>query len=143
LRPGRIIRARLPRATFSPSRAHAVGYRTADDRWWLRWSCADCGGVEVPLAERPHPSDIEAMAQRLAGRRCPECETRRRRAALAVSGPTVWYDTRLDDWVLQLPGCQALLPLEIGGFDAPEVSVYRAASDIAHSGDALDGRLPE
>jgi hypothetical protein len=119
-----------------------VGYRVEDDLWWLRWSCADCGGVEVPLVARPHPSEIEATAHQLATRRCPECETRRRRAAEVVSGPTVWYDTRLDDWVLRLPGCQALLPLEIGGFDAPEVTVYRAASDIAHSGDALDGRPP-
>jgi hypothetical protein len=138
LRSSRITRARAQRATYSASRTHALGYRADDDLWWLRWSCADCGGVELPLLARPRASEVEPLVHRLATRRCPECETRRRRAADAVCGPTVWYDTRLEDWVLQLPGCQAMLPLEIDGFDAPEVTVYRAASDIAHSGDALD-----
>jgi hypothetical protein len=53
----------------------------------------------------------------------------------------VWYDTRVGDWVLQPPGCRAILPLEIAGFDAPEVAVYRAASDIVHLGDAFDGAV--
>lgn len=57
-----------------------------------------------------------------------------------MSGPCVWYDTRVGDWVLQPPGCRAILPLEIAGFDASEVTVYRAASDIVHSGDAFDAR---
>jgi hypothetical protein len=78
----------------------------------------------------------------MAMRCCPECETRRRRTVRAVLGPTLWYDTRLNDWVLQLPGCQVLLPLEIEGFDAPEARVYRKAGDIAYSGDALDGQPP-
>ncbi len=142
LRPRRATRARFRRATYSTGHAHTLGYRADDDRWWLRWSCPDCGGVEVPLVARPHPREVERLAHRLASRRCPECETRRRRAAPVIHGPTVWYDTCLSDWVLQLPGCGALLPLEIEGFDAPEVTVYRTASDFAHSGDALDGRLP-
>ena len=82
------------------------------------------------------------MVHRLAARRCPECETRHRRAADAYAGRRSGTTRGSRTGSLQLPGCQALLPLEIGGFDAPEVTVYRAASDFAHSGDALDGRLP-
>ena len=78
----------------------------------------------------------------LIHRRCPQCETRRRRAASTCHGPTVWYDTLLSDWVVRLPGeqgCQAILPLEIPWFDASQALVYRKASDIAHSGDDFDG----
>lgn len=139
MRPTRTSRARLPQAIYSATRAHALGYRTEDDRWWLRWACVDCGGAEVPLISRPRPSEIQALGHRLATRSCPECETRRRRSVKEVQGPAVWFDTALHDWVLRLPVCQGLLPLEIGGFDASEAAVYRAASDIAYSGDALDG----
>jgi hypothetical protein len=129
-------------AVFTASRGHAIGYHAGDGRWWRWRSCADCGGVELPLLSRPAPCDVEALTLRLAMRRCPECETRRHRAGRAAGGPIVWYDTRLGDWVVQLAGYGALLPLEIEVFDAPEATVYRAASDIVHSGDALDGGLP-
>ena len=142
MRPSRSSRARPGRAIYSASRTHALGYRVGDDRWWLRWACSDCGGVEVPLDARPGPFELEPLMSRLVTRRCPECETRRRRATLGVRGPTVWYDTWLEEWVLQLPDCHVLVPLEIGGFDAHEARVYRAAGDIAYSGDELDGGPP-
>jgi hypothetical protein len=141
LRRTHTIRDRT-RATYAPAGTHAIGYRAGDNSWWVRWACADCGGVELPLLARPKPSEVRELAHRLAMRRCPECETRRRHAAADARGPAVWYDTSVEDWVVQLPGCRALLPLEIGGFDAAEVLVYRAASDIAHSGDVFDGAPP-
>jgi len=48
----------------------------------------------------------------------------------------------LRDWVVHLPwtgrGGGAILPLEIRWFDAPVASVYRAAGDLAFSGDAIE-----
>jgi hypothetical protein len=54
----------------------------------------------------------------------------------------VWYDTLLGGWLVRLP-CPGvpdgvLLPLEIRWFDAPWSEVYRAASDLAHAGDAFN-----
>jgi hypothetical protein len=54
----------------------------------------------------------------------------------------VWYDASLGDWVVRLPygalGDSALLPLEIGWFDASWAEVYRAASDIVYADDAFE-----
>ena len=73
---------------------------------------------------------------------CPGCETRRNRSNVSMSRPSVWYDTVLRDWVVQLPwigpGDGAILPLEIRWFDAPLADVYRAAGDLAFSGDAFE-----
>jgi hypothetical protein len=73
---------------------------------------------------------------------CPGCETHRNRRHMNMSRPRVWYDTVLRDWVVQLPwtgpGDGAILPLEIRWFDAPLAAVYRAAGDLAFSGDAFE-----
>jgi hypothetical protein len=73
---------------------------------------------------------------------CPGCETRRHRSRVSMSRPSVWYDTVLRDWVVQLPwigpGDGAILPLEIRWFDASLASVYRAAADLAFSSDAFE-----
>lgn len=118
----------------------------ADARWQLWWPCQECGGASLPLHGRPKALesalDLEGFVAGLLHQRCPECETRRQRAAAAGHGPTVWYDTLLSDWVVRLTAehdCEAILPLEIGWFDASEALVYRRASDIAYSGDAFDG----
>jgi hypothetical protein len=122
----------------------SVGYHAGEDRWWLWWPCRDCGGVQLPLLFRPTlrggAYDVQALVARLERRRCPVCETRRRRARPRGHDTAVWYDTQLGDWVLRLPtgaDSEALLPLEIGWFDASEALVYRTASDLASSGDAL------
>jgi hypothetical protein len=96
----------------------------------------------VPPERRAGVYDVESLTARLSRRCCPRCETQRRRVSFGEREPAVWYDTLLGDWVLRLSdgcGTVALLPLEIGWFDAPEVTVYRTASDIAHSGDVLEG----
>ena len=74
---------------------------------------------------------------------CPSCETRRRRHTPAGAEPAVWYDTLLEDWVVQLP-CDgllggALLPLEIYWFDANWADVYRTAADVCYCDDAIAG----
>jgi hypothetical protein len=76
-----------------------------------------------------------------AAERCPGCETRWRRASAAGSEPTVWYDTQLLDWVVQL-STAAILPLELRWFDLPRPAVYRAAGDLAYLGDAFDLGIP-
>jgi hypothetical protein len=70
---------------------------------------------------------------------CPGCETRSRRVPSARVEPAVWYDTLLSDWVVHLTSGigEAILPLELYWFDAPQAVVYRAASDLAYSGDEL------
>ena len=126
--------------------ALSIGYRAGEDRWWLWWPCSECGGARLPLSFRPQPQrgldDVHALAARLAAERsCPGCETRRRRAGRGPGAPAVWFDTLAGDWLVRLPdglGSEAILPLEIGCFDAAEVLVYRAASDIAHAGELLD-----
>jgi hypothetical protein len=54
----------------------------------------------------------------------------------------VWYDVSLGDWVVCVPcgalGESALLPLEIGWFDASWAEVFRAASDIVYAHDAFE-----
>jgi hypothetical protein len=134
-------RVGTPREITGPS----IGYRAGQDGWSLWWPCQACGGVQLPLMYQPGIQggiyDLAAVSARLQRRRCPACETARRRAASRVTAPAVWFDTELGDWVLALPnGADAgvLLPLEIHGFDAPEVVVYRAASDIVHSGDVFE-----
>jgi hypothetical protein len=77
------------------------------------------------------------MRSAAAADRCPGCETLARRAAAARREPTVWYDTRLRDWVVQLTNA-AILPLELHWFDVPQATVYRAASDLAYLGDEFD-----
>jgi hypothetical protein len=118
-------------------------YSTADRHWWLWWPCRDCGGVQLPLRERPGP--CVSLSQRpmpAAGEcgHCPGCETRSRRAASARVEPTVWYDTLLSDWVVHLTSGigEAILPLELYWFDAPQAVVYRAASDLAYSGEEFE-----
>ena len=78
---------------------------------WLWSPCPACGGTVVPL-RRPE----------FGHHACPGCETRRRRLGPVGPDPTVWFDTLLSDWVVQVPWPDAcagtLLPLEIGWFDA-------------------------
>jgi hypothetical protein len=54
----------------------------------------------------------------------------------------VWYDAWLGDWVVRVRfGAvfnSALLPLEIGWFDASWAEVHRAASDIVYAHDAFE-----
>lgn len=109
------------------------------------WACEACGGAEVPLRDRAGASCLTSIglpAGRGSGdRRCPGCETRRRRRERAGVEPAVWYDTLLCGWVVRLP-CPGvpdgvLLPLEIRWFDAPWAEVYRAASDLVCAGDAF------
>lgn len=101
--------------------------------------------MQLPLLYEPGLKgglyDLAALTARIERRRCPGCETERRRAASRPTAPTIWFDTELADWVLALPDgghSGVLLPLEIRGFDAPEAVVYRAASDIVHSGDVFE-----
>ena len=111
---------------------------------WLRWPCDCCGGVRLPVLggdrfERPDtPVSRPVVALDVL---CPRCEAERRRFETAGADPAVWYETSLRDWVVRLPcpGLEhgALLPLEIGWFDADWAEVYRAASDLAHSGAEL------
>lgn len=120
-------------------------YRAHQDRWWLCRPCRVCGGVELPLLARPGRVDLKCELRRidvsLGERSCPGCETRYHRTR-ACGRPTVWYDTVLLDWVVQLPwsgpGAGAILPLEIRWFDAPQATIYRAAGDLAFSGDAFE-----
>jgi hypothetical protein len=82
------------------------------------------------------------MARATGRAACPGCATRQRRSEPATSEPAVWYDTLARDWVLRLPlsgtTAGALLPLEIGWFDADFSSVYRAAADILFASEDLD-----
>jgi hypothetical protein len=122
-------------------------YRARDDRWWLRYPCATCGGVELPLLARPAVDHLASgLSLSLHAGACPGCETSRNRGGCGgVERTNVWYDTVLRDWVVRLPctgsGDGAILPLEIRWFDAPLSTVYRAAGDLAFSGDAFE-QLP-
>jgi hypothetical protein len=121
-------------------------YKAAEDTWWLCYPCAACGGTELPLSARPRVSDIAQGAchfhPALDVHRCPACDTRRNRSGDASRRPNVWYDTVLQDWVVQVPwigpGEGAILPLEIRWFDAPQATVYRAAGDVIFSGDEFE-----
>jgi hypothetical protein len=131
-------------------RAGAVTYQATGQAWWLWWPCDTCGGAEVPL--RHHSSLGRVLGPARDGVRvsiapgasdhpCPSCDTRRRRCAPAGLEPAVWYDTLLEDWVVQLP-CDgllggALLPLEIHWFDANWADVYRTAADVCYCDDAI------
>ncbi len=113
-------------------------------RGWLRWPCESCGGVKLPVRDPDERAGLGWVLPRMPvglDRRCPQCETRRRRLEPAGSDPAVWYDTLLRDWVVRLPCpglCHgALLPLEIDWFDADWAAVHRAASDLAHMGAEL------
>ena len=131
--------------------APALAYRDQDRGWWLWSACPACGGAELPLRDRGLVADLlladgladpaGALAPMFCGEDpaecfCPGCETRRRRQEDPGEDPTVWYDTLVGDWVIQirLPGCPqaTLLPLEVHWFDADWADVYRAASDVAH-----------
>ena len=72
---------------------------------------------------------------------CPGCETRRRRLEPTRPEPTVWFDTMLCDWVLQVPWpdeCSGtVLPLEIRWFDADWADVHRAAADLVYGDEVL------
>ena len=78
----------------------------------------------------------------MAARECPSCDTRRNRTGASGPRARVWYDTVLGDWVVRLPwtgpGEGAILPLEIRWFDASQAAIYRAAGDLAFSGDAFE-----
>jgi hypothetical protein len=120
-----------------------AGLNNVPLRWW---SCTTCGGVSVPV----HLAD-EAIADSYTldtrGGDCPRCETRRRRFEPPTGSPTVWYDTRLRDWVVRLPVIRlyidAILPLGLWWFDTPWVEVYRAAADVAFAGEAFTERDAE
>ena len=132
--------------------AGSITYRADGRSWWLWWPCDTCGGAVVPL--RYHSSVGRVTSPARDGVRvsvapgcsdhpCPSCETRRRRNAHAGAEPAVWYDTLLEDWVVQLP-CDgllggALLPLEIYWFDANWADVYRTAADVCYCDDAIAG----
>jgi hypothetical protein len=153
LRPSRraFTQNAVERKRLEPRFSGAAGeqsliYRAADDHWWLCCPCRSCGGVSLPLRARPDPRDLTGDVARLdlsvRTDGCPGCETRRNRSRVSMSRPSVWYDTVLRDWVVQLPwigpGDGAILPLEIRWFDAPLASVYRAAGDLAFSGDQFE-----
>jgi hypothetical protein len=145
MRPGRFIQSRwnaLTRAAGDRSEPTA-SYDATRGCWWLSWHCTVCGGAQLPLQHGPMlrtgQYDVRALEAKFGDRSCPGCETSRRRACSGPGAPSVWYDTLLSDWVVQLPhGAGAILPLEISWFDAPEVVVYRAASDLAHCHDAFE-----
>jgi hypothetical protein len=127
--------------------------RDGDQGWWLWSPCSSCGGTVLPLRDPVGVSDLAPLYPTLHGvrdglhvpiagdRRCPGCETRRRRTAPPGAEPAVWYDTLLWDWVVALPSGDCadgtLLPLEIHWFDAGWAEVYRAAADIAYCDDPL------
>ena len=141
-------RARLPAALRGARPERSLLYRVRENGWWLWCPCPACGGVELPLRARPNATDLARGLLRLEpaidANTCPGCETRRNRSAVASgrTRPCVWYDTVLRDWVVQLPwtgpGGGAILPLEIRWFDASLAAVYRAAADLAFSGDAFE-----
>jgi hypothetical protein len=144
MRPGRLIQSQWI-ATRRTGDGLSVGYEAGNDRWWLWRPCHKCGGVQVPLLFGPGIRDgvydVDSLEKQMADRCCPGCETQRHRATPGGREPAVWFDTLLSDWVVLIAdprGPGAILPLEIGGFDAPEALVYRNASDIAHSGDVFE-----
>jgi hypothetical protein len=146
--PGDTRDSSLPRAQAAICRvllsepAPRVVYECAANSWWLSWPCDVCGGADLPLEPRrsldgsPHPEEVPHVLP------CPRCEACRRRLEPAGAEPAVWYDTALGDWVVRVPcrppGVCALLPLEIGWFDAPWAAVYRAASDVVNGGDEFE-----
>ena len=76
-----------------------VGLNNVPLRWW---SCTTCGGVSVPV-HLADESITGSYRRDTRGGDCPRCETRRRRFEPPTGSPTVWYDTRLRDWVVRLP----------------------------------------
>ena len=94
------------------------------------------------LGHRHLEREIVALEGVIAARDCPNCDTRRNRAGASGPRARVWYDTALGDWVVRLPwtgpGEGAILPLEIRWFDASQAAIYRAAGDLAFSGDAFE-----
>jgi hypothetical protein len=140
------IRKRLEPRFRAGAGEPSLLYKVSDDHWWLCRPCRACGGVALPLKARPDLRDLAHGSCRLElsvqANACPGCETRRNRSRVSMSRPSVWYDTVLRDWVVQLPwigpGDGAILPLEIRWFDASLASVYRAAGDLAFSGDAFE-----
>jgi hypothetical protein len=130
--------------------AGAVTYRANARSWLLWWPCDTCGGVVVPLCCDSSIGRVSgsardgvrvSVAPGSSDLPCPSCETRRRRRTAAGAEPAVWYDTWLEDWVVQLP-CDglvggALLPLEIHWFDANWADVYRTAADVCYCDDAI------
>ena len=137
-----------PQRFVAPARSARSCSRVRENGWWLCCPCPACGGVELPLQGRPNATDLARgrlhLEPAIDGNACPGCETRRNRSTVASgrTRPCVWYDTVLRDWVVQLawtgPGGGAILPLEIRWFDASLASVYRAAGDLAFSGDAFE-----
>jgi hypothetical protein len=121
-----------------PEGTPTLSYSTGSGQWWLWWPCSECGGARLPLrgSAGGHPP-VHVVRTAAAAARCPGCETRWRRAAPARSEPTIWYDTLLLDWVVQL-STDAILPLELRWFDLPQPTVYRVAGDLAYLGDAFD-----
>jgi hypothetical protein len=148
--PGNALRGpRTPLAVARFGRTPTVIYHTVERFWLLWWPCEACDGAELPLRDRASVERL--LARAIADQPCPGCATRAKRLAPAGVEPTVWYDTSLSDWVVQVP-CRGiregvLLPLEIRWFDAPWVEVYLSAADIAYRSDAFHGaaseKLPE
>lgn len=140
------IRQRLEPRFRGASTEPSLLYRAHGDQWWLCYPCRSCGGAALPLQARPDLGALTRGAPRLElfGRvdTCPGCETRRNRSRMRMSRPSVWYDTTVRDWVVQLPwigpGDGAISPLEIRWFDASLADVYRAAGDLAFPGDAFE-----
>ncbi len=140
----RRLRWRSQRAAANAPEARLT-YQALAGRWYCWVPCAACGGAKVPLRDRssvpPGSAGGASPGPDLHGLPCPACESYRRRREPAGADPAVWYDAALADWVVRLPCGSSptgvLLPLEIGFFDASWAEVYRAAADIAFSGDAL------
>jgi hypothetical protein len=145
---------RFPIALGRSDGAPALAYRDEDRGWWLWSPCPACGGTELPLRDRGLVADLLRLDGPLDSVcdltrtlceddavecRCPNCEAHRRRRQDPGKDPAIWYDPPVTDWVVQMgvPGCReaVLLPLEVHWFDADWAEVYRAASDLAHSGE--------
>ena len=113
--------------TLDRASSARVTFRPHEACWWLWRPCRTCGGVEVPLRNRTATLD---------GRPCPACETQRRRLEPPSADPAVWYDTKLEGWVVRLPcgdpPAAALMPIEIRWYDAGWAEVHRAAADLAY-----------
>jgi hypothetical protein len=89
------------------------------------------------MVHEPDPEELDSdllwIADRLAGRACPRCETARQRSEHREPGPALWFDTDVAEWVLRIPSesdGSRVVGLGISWFDASESLVYRTACGL-------------